>query len=246
MSAGTLTVPRRADSIFADGLRMMREKFAIYAAFAAICAFAAWLALPRIDMYDVLARRPAALVTTPPVSVALLLSVAALFFVLPCAVRRIRPTFTMTTWRAAVTLVTIVVVATATELGYAFAVVPGIVAAVLLSQALIGALVTAPERPRSADVRGTIARAARASVRLTRAHFVTTLGVVALSLLILLVPFMLALLGLAILGVTAPPSLVLTTPLLFMTFVYFECVRYALIVRWYAKLSAEEHPASST
>jgi len=33
-------------------------------------------------------------------------------------------------------------------------------------------------------------------------------------------------------------SLVLTAPLLYLTFVYFECVRYALIVWWYRRLAA--------
>ncbi len=219
---------------------MMREKLGIYASFAALCALAAWYAFPRTDMYDILARRPLALVTTPPVSVVLLLSAAALFFVLPCAVRRVRPGFTMTAWRFGVMFATIVLVGVTTEVGYAFALVPGVVAAVLLSQALVGALVTSPDRLRFSDLGGTVARAARRSVTLTRSHFVTTLGIVTLSLVILLVPFTLALLGLAILGVTAPPSLVITAPLLFFTFIYCECVRYALIVRWYARLSAED------
>jgi hypothetical protein len=37
--------------------------------------------------------------------------------------------------------------------------------------------------------------------------------------------------------VRIPPSLVIMTPLLFLTFTYFECVRYALIVRWYRRLA---------
>jgi len=35
-------------------------------------------------------------------------------------------------------------------------------------------------------------------------------------------------------------------PLLLLTFVYFECVRYALIVRWYRRLRFEDRPLAST
>jgi hypothetical protein len=42
-----------------------------------------------------------------------------------------------------------------------------------------------------------------------------------------------------ILGVKIPASLVLTAPLLLLTFVYSECVRYSLIVRWYRRLAED-------
>ena len=74
---------------------------------------------------------------------------------------------------------------------------------------------------------------------MTRTHFATTLGVIAASLCILLVPFAAVLFALAILGVTMPPSLIVMAPLLFLTFIYFECVRYAWSVRWYRLLAAD-------
>jgi hypothetical protein len=61
--------------------------------------------------------------------------------------------------------------------------------------------------------------------------------VVVASLAILIVPFAFVMLSLLVLGVRIPPSLVIMTPLLFLTFTYFECVRYALIVRWYRRLA---------
>jgi hypothetical protein len=59
------------------------------------------------------------------------------------------------------------------------------------------------------------------------------------SLAILLVPFLLVMLTLIVLGVRLPPTLVVMAPLLFLTFTYFECVRYALIVRWYRRLASQ-------
>lgn len=232
-------------SVFTDGLRCMRDRLALYLAFAAACAFAAYLAFPRVDLYAILAERPLALVTTPPVSVVLALSLVATFFILPSALRRVEPTFRMTRWRIAMTIATIATVGVVTELGYAFAFLPGIVAAVLLSQTLVGALLRAPQRATLGDLAPTLLASMRGSYDLTRAHFVTTLGVVALSLCILLVPFTSVLLALAVLGVRVPASLVVTSPLLFLTFIYFECVRYALVVRWYHRLASEDRPAAS-
>jgi hypothetical protein len=59
------------------------------------------------------------------------------------------------------------------------------------------------------------------------------------SLAILLVPFLIVMFTLIVLGVNVPPSLVVMAPLLFLTFTYFECVRYALIVRWYRHLASQ-------
>ncbi len=53
------------------------------------------------------------------------------------------------------------------------------------------------------------------------------------------------LLALAVLGVRVPASLVVTSPLLFLTFIYLESVRYALVVRWYRRLAFEDRPAAS-
>ncbi|MBD5656267.1 MAG: hypothetical protein IAI50_13970 [Candidatus Eremiobacteraeota bacterium] len=200
----------------------MRERLTVYLGLAAVCAVAAWLALPHIDMYDVLASHPAALVRTSPVSVVLLLALAALFFILPSAVRRIEPNFKMTALRALVTIATILAVGTVTELGYAFAVLPGIALAVLLSQALIGALLRTREGAGLPEVWSAIVDSVRGSVTMTRTHFATTLGVLIASLFILLVPFTIVLFVLAVLGVRVPPSLLVTAPLLFLTFIYFE------------------------
>ncbi len=227
--------------LLTEGYRLMRERFAVYAIFAAICAAAAYDALPHLNMYAILAGNPAALIRTSPVSVVLALALAAIFFILPSAVRRIDPSFRMTIWRAATTVATIIAVGVVTELGYALAVLPGIVVAVLLSQALIGALLRMPERSGPSDVATSLVASVRGSYWMTRTHFATTLGIIAASLCILLVPFAAVLFALAILGVTMPQSLVVMAPLLFLTFIYFECVRYAWIVRWYRRLAADAH-----
>ena len=218
----------------------MNERLAVYLTFAAIAAVAALIVWPRIDMYDILANHPTALVLAPPVSVVLFLALAALFFILPSAMRSFQPGFRMTTWRIAVMFSTIVTVGLVTELGYAVAILPGIVAAVLLSQVLVGALLGERVGSGPASIVRAIARSAATSVSLTRSHFITTLGVVGASLAILLVPFTTVLLALAIVGARVPSSLVITAPLLLLTFVYFECVRYALVVRWYRRLRTEE------
>jgi len=237
--------PRRSPgSLLVEGFRLMRERLPVYAVLAVICGITGWMVFPRIDMYSILASNPAALMTTPPVSVVLLLSVGALFFILPSALRRIEPTFKMTALRAALTLATILAVGAITEVGYALAVIPGIIIAVLLSQTLINALLRADESGSIQQFAATLLGSVRGSVQMTKSHFASTLGVVAASLLILLVPFLIVLLGLAVLGVKVPSSLVVMAPLLFMTFIYFECVRYALIVRWYRHLAEERATAS--
>jgi len=235
---------RSPGSLLVEGFRLMRERLPVYAVLAVICGIAGWVVFPRIDMYSILASNPAALMTTPPVSVVLLLSVGALFFILPSALRRIEPTFKMTALRAALTLATILAVGAITEVGYALAVIPGIIIAVLLSQTLINALLRADESGSIQQFAATLLGSVRGSVQMTKSHFASTLGVVAASLLILLVPFLIVLLGLAVLGVKVPSSLVVMAPLLFMTFIYFECVRYALIVRWYRHLAEERATAS--
>jgi hypothetical protein len=136
-------------------------------------------------------------------------------------------------------LTTIFCVGAVTELGYVFAVIPGIIVAVLLSQTLLTALLRAREGDSLRQLGSTIFGSIRGSFAMTKSHFATTLGVIVASLFILLVPFLIVLFGLAVLGVKIPPSLVVMAPLLFLTFIYFECVRYALIVRWYRFLSEE-------
>jgi hypothetical protein len=236
--------PHFSGSLLAEGFRLMQERLAVYLALAAACAATAWAVFPRIDMYSVLAYHPMSLVSTPPVSVVLLLAMLALFFILPSALRRIQPNFKMTVVRAGITIVTLASVGVLTDLGYTLAVIPGIVITVLLSQALIGALLRAREGASFREIGQAILGSYRGSVQMTKAHFATTLGVVVASLAILLVPFTLVLITLAVLGVQVPPSLIVMAPVLFLTFIYFECVRYALIVRWYRRL-AEDRPTAS-
>lgn len=236
--ARTVRAPRET-SLLREGFGLMRERWPVYLGLSFVCAFAGWLAFPHSDMYATLVSHPLGLVTGPPVNVVLALALGALFFVLPSALRRIEPTFKMTALRAAVTAVTILSVGAITEIGYAFAVVPGIVFAVLLSQALIGALLRTTEAAAPGDCGAALIGAVRGSIELTKRHFATTLGVITASLFILVVPFTAVLLALAVFGVRVPSSLTLMAPVLFMTFIYFECVRYALIVRWYRRLAEE-------
>jgi hypothetical protein len=228
-----------ATSLLIEGFWLMRERLTVYALFGLACAAAAWEVMPHLDLYDVIANHPMALFSTPPVSVVLVLALVALFFILPSAMRRIDPSFHMTGMRIALTAATLACVGLVTEIGYVFAVIPGIVAAVLLSQALVGALLRVRAGSGLLDVVPLMIGSMRGSIAMTRTHFVTTFGVVAASLVILLVPFTLVMLTLLILGVRVPPSLVVTTPALFFTFIYFECVRYSLIVRWYRRLAKD-------
>ncbi len=237
---GASVATERSEPLLLEGLRLMRERLSVYVAFAVLCGVAGWLVWPHVDMYDVLATRPIALVSAPPVSVVMGCALVALFFILPSAMRRIEPTFRMTARRIVTMFVTIVAVGIVTELGYAFAVLPGIVAAGLFSQVLVGALLRDERGPGVRGIARAIVGSAKSSIALTRVHFVTTLGVIVASLAILVVPFTIVLFGLAVLGVRVPPSLTFMAPLLLLTFVYFECVRYALLVRWYRRLRAED------
>jgi hypothetical protein len=239
---------RVSDSLVFEGFRLMRERLWVYCALAAVASVAAWTALPTVDIYDELVAAkngdPLALVTQAPVSVVLILAICAVLFVLPSALRRIQPSFRMTWLRTAIAIGTLVCVGLVVDAGYALAVLPGIAAGVLLSQALIGALLRAPERSTFRDLGTTIAGAFRGSFEMTRGHFATTLAVVVASLIIFVVPGSVALFFLWVLGANNPPSLVFTSPLLLLIFVYCECVRYSLIVRWYRRLAEDPSPAS--
>jgi hypothetical protein len=238
---------RLSDSLFVEGFRLMRERLGVYLLLAGICAACAWAVFPRVDIYGALTEagngRPLALFTQPPVSVVFVLAIAAVLFILPSALRRIEPTFQMTVVRFGIALGTLVCVGVVVEAGYMFAVLPGILAAVLLSQALVGALLRAPERASLSDLGGVIGGAFRGSVAMTRGHFATTLLVVAASLAVFIVPALCALVLLWILGVELPPSLIVTSPLVLLVFVYSECVRYVLIVRWYRRLAEDSQAA---
>jgi hypothetical protein len=226
------------ESLLVEGFCLMRERLRIYLAFAVACAATAAFALPSRNLLQLLASgNPLAILRAPPLNVVTLLSLIALFFILPSALRRIEPGFRMTLWRTVVALLTIVSVGLVTELGYAAAVVPGVILGVLLSQTLINALLRSEERTSFGNVGKNVVSAYRGSFELTRGHFATTLGVTVLSIVILAVPFFLTLVAAIVLDVLEPRSLVLTAPLLLLTFVYFECVRYSLIVRWYRRLA---------
>jgi hypothetical protein len=234
-----------SDSPLVEGFRLMRERLSIYLILAGVCAASAFVAFPRVDIYRALneaaSGRPLSLFTQPPVSVVLVLSIAAVLFVLPSALRLIEPSFRMTIVRFGIAIATLALVGGMVDLGTGLAVIPGVAAAVLLSQALVGALLRAPDRASVGGLRSAVGGALRGSYEMTRGHFATTLGIVAASLVIFVLPGSCALLVLWILGVKIPASLVLTSPLLLLTFVYFECVRYSLIVRWYRRL-AEDTP----
>jgi hypothetical protein len=57
-----------------------------------------------------------------------------------------------------------------------------------------------------------------------------------------MIPLGLTYLAAVIAWVKLPASLVATLPLVLLTFIYFDCVRYAMLVRWYARLS--DHAAA--
>jgi hypothetical protein len=239
---GTIAAPRGGaglyERLFADAFALMRERLGTYALFALLCAASAATAAGRGDLLQVFATGdPAAVFRTAPINAVMIAALIAIFFVLPSALRRLEPSFRMTFWRGLLTLAMLLCLGAATDLGYAAAVIPGIIVGVLLSQALIAALLGAGERGSLGDFMSAVGGALHGSVALTRSHFATTLGICALSLLILGVPFLIGLIALLVCDALDGRSLILTAPALFLTFVYCECVRYVLIVRWYARLS---------
>lgn len=241
MFAGTLprrvTSRKRANgSLFRDGFTVMWERLPVYLTLAAICGLAGMYRIPLADIE----RDPGgAFLRLPALRVMLGLALVALYFIWPSALRRVDSSFRMNLARVAMATMTLLCVGVATEIGYAAAVIPGVVLGVLLSQSLVGALlrtgnVVAPRalvRALTASVKGSFA--------MTRAHFGSTFGVVALSLLILLVPCAIAIAALEGSYIAEPRSLLATAPLLFLTFTYFECVRYVMIVRWYRRLETD-------
>ena len=239
---GAIAAPRHGgrlyERLFAEGFALMRERWSTYALFALGCGISAATAASRGNLLQVFAGgNPAAVFRTAPINAIMIAALIAIFFVLPSALRRLDPSFRMTFWRGVLTLAMLVCLGLATDLGYAAAVIPGIVVGVLLSQALIAALLGTRERGSVKDLGSAIVGALRGSVSMTREHFITTLGICALSLLILGVPFLIGLIALLVFDTLDPRSLMITAPALFLTFVYCECVRYVLIVRWYGRLS---------
>jgi hypothetical protein len=224
----------------AEGFALMRERFVLYGAFAVACAASAAAVYGHANLLQVFAGGdPSRVLRTAPINVILISAVVAIFFVLPSALRRIQPSFRMTLWRVLLTAGMLLALGLATDLGYAAAVLPGLVLGVLLSQALFTALLRSTETGSFRDAGTTMWAALLGSFRLTRAHFATTFGVCAVSLAILGVPFLIGLIALLVLDALEPRSLIVTAPALFLTFVYFECVRYVLIVRWYGRLASQ-------
>jgi len=221
-------------SLLSDGFALMRERIVLYLAFAGCCAVAATQGVAD----------PTQFAGSPAFRAVMILALLAIFFILPSALRRIDPSFRMTLSRIVVAAAMIVAIGLITELGYVALVVPGIVIGVLLSQATLAALLRTSERTSAAALASNFAGAIRTSYTLTKGHFATTLGVVAVSLVILLIPFLIVLVGLIVGIVWDPRSLIVTAPLLLLTFIYFECVRYALLVRWYMRLARERVIAS--
>jgi hypothetical protein len=222
---------------------MMRERIPIYAALALLCAVAGTYGaaglVDAVNRPDVQKAILGAVLGVPGLRAVLLTSVLALFFILPSALRRVRPEFRMTPARVGLTIVMLAAIGLATDIGLAAMVVPGIVAGVLASQALFSALLA--ERPAGGPpLLAAFTAAFSRSLALTKEHFVSTLGVVSLSLAILIVPFMASLFGALVLIGWDDRSLVVTAPLLLLVFVYFECVRYAIIVRWYERLALRQ------
>jgi hypothetical protein len=232
--------------LFAEGFALMRERWPAYAMLALACALSAAAVFRSIDLLAVFASGdPLVVLRTPPINVILIASLIAIFFVLPSALRRIRPSFRMTAWRAVITLVTLFSVGVATELGYAAAVIPGIIIGVLMSQALINALLRTSERASAREAAETVWGSFRGSFQLTRNRFITTLGILIVSLAILGIPFTIGLIALLVTDALDARSLILGAPALFMTFIYCECVRYVLVVRWYARLEAARAAAEA-
>jgi hypothetical protein len=240
---GAIAAPRSSsgrlyERLFTEGFSLMRQRFGLYAVLAVACAVSAATAAGRGNLLAVFATgNPVAVFKTAPINAVMIAALIAIFFVLPTALRRLEPSFRMTFWRGVLTVAMLVCLGVATDLGYAAAVIPGIVIGVLLSQALIAALLRTGEHGSLRDLFAAIGGAVHGSISLTRNHFMTTLGICALSLLILGVPFVIGLIALLVLDALDGRSLILTAPALLLLFVYCECVRYVLIVRWYGRLT---------
>ncbi|MBC5810807.1 MAG: hypothetical protein GIW95_08170 [Candidatus Eremiobacteraeota bacterium] len=238
---------RLFDGIFADGFALMRERWMVYGAMMVACGISAATVYQHASLLKTFATGDlGSVVRSQPLNIVLMSALVAIFFVLPSALRKLDTKFRMTTARAIMTVAMIVCVGVATDLGYAAAFIPGIVIGVLMSQALINALLRTGEGATMSGAFATIYDSMRGSVTQTRSHFATTFGVLAASLAILGIPFFFGLCAMLVLDVIVPRSLILTAPLLFAQFIYCECVRYALIVRWYRRLDAEQkHPILS-
>jgi hypothetical protein len=230
MAVGTFS-PERAQgspflALFGEGFGLLRERWKVYALFAAACAAATGAGLQAMTAAD---DSPEALVAALTGSFGIrslvVLALLSVFFIMPSALRRLDPAFRMTPRRFWIMLSAVVAVGLATEIGTIAFILPGIAIAVLWSQATIGAVL-------SGDF-----GAFRRSFRMTKDHFFSTFAVVAGSLVLLAVPVGFMYLAAVVAWVRAPASLIVTLPLVLIAFIYFDCVRYAWLVRWYARLS---------
>ena len=221
----------------------MRARWAVYAVLAGVCAAIEWFAFDRVDIVSLLREaadgRPASLILRPPLGLVLGLSLLAQFSIVPAAVGRIVPSFRLTVVGALLMVFTIALVGFATDIGYLLAAIPGIALAVLLSQVLVGVLARLQSGMGAREIAAIFTSSVRGSFAMTKGHFGTTLGVLVLSLAIVVVPFFSVAFWVIVLGGKIPASLVATAPLLFLFFVYLECARYALVVRWYLHLSTD-------
>ena len=156
--------PRLFYRLLPEGFALMRERWIPYGLLALACALSALAVFKKIDLLSVFASgNPLVVLRTPPINVILIAALIAIFFVLPSALRRIQPSFKMTAWRAVITLATLFCVGVATEIGYAAAVIPGIIIGVLMSQALINALLRTGERSSAESASDTNAAWSRKS-----------------------------------------------------------------------------------
>jgi len=237
-------------AILAGGLVLMRARIVVYVGLAVVCAAIEWFAYARTDIVALLTDaangHPVPLIVSPPLGLVLGLSLVAQFAIIPTAVAQIVPAFRLTLAGALVMIVTLALVGFVTDVGYAFAIIPGIACAVLLSQVLIGVLVRLRRGMSLRDTVAAFSAAVRGSYGMTRNHFATTLGILILSLAILIVPFCFVAFWVIVLGGDVPWSLVVTAPALFLLFVYLECSRYTLVVRWYRRLARNDATEAGT
>ncbi len=230
MAIGTFSARWGEDSsfldLFGEGLWLMRERWKVYAAFAVICSAATAAGLrfmaPANDSPEALVT---ALISSFGIRSLLVLALLSVFFIMPSALRRLDSDFRMTPGRFGIMLSAIVAVGLATEIGLFAFVLPGIVVAVLWSQVTIGAVLSGKWS------------AFRESFRMTKDRFFSTFAVVGGSLVLLAIPVSFTYLAAVIAWAREPASLIGTLPVVLLSFIYFDCVRYAMLVRWYSRLS---------
>jgi hypothetical protein len=236
MAVGTLSARWAEDSsffaLFGEGFALLRERWKVYALFALACAGMTAVGLkvmsPANDSPEALV---ASLLGSYGIRSLLGLALLSVFFIMPSALRRLDPSFRMTPGRFGIMLSAIVAVGLATEIGYVAFIVPGIVIAVLWSQVTIGAVLSGNWNTFSE------------SFRMTKNRFFSTFSIVAGSIVLLMFPLGFMYLVAVVAWVRLPYSLIGTLPIVLLTFIYFDCVRYAMLVRWYARLS--EHAAAN-